>query len=60
MTVPKILYHGTTMLRWAMIKREELLRCNMPKTWKAQENLDGGYVYLTSDILRTGIIDHNL
>lgn len=50
MRIPKILYHGTTMLRWAMIKRDGLLRCNMPKTWEAQEYLDGGYVYLASDI----------
>ena len=50
MTVPKVLYHGTTMLRWAMIKRDRLLRCNMPKTWKAQEYLDGGHVYLAFDI----------
>ena len=52
MTVPKVLYHGTTMLRWAMIKRDGLLRCDMPKTWKAQEflGIDTGYVYLASDI----------
>ena len=49
MTVPNVLYHGTSMLRWAMIKRDGLLRCNVPKTWEAQDYLDGGYVYLTTD-----------
>ena len=32
-----------------MIKRDGLLRCNMPKTCEAQENLDGGYVHLATN-----------
>lgn len=51
MRVPKILYHGTTVLRWNFIKREGLLRCNMSKSYEALEYLDleKERVYLTTD-----------
>jgi len=52
MRVPKILYHGTTVLRWNFIKREGLLRCNMSKSFEAEETLgfSSGYVYLTTSL----------
>jgi hypothetical protein len=50
MITPEILYHGTTMLRWYMIQKDGLLRCNMPKSFQAEELFGSGYVYLTSDI----------
>ena len=49
MRVPKILYHGTTVLRWSFIKENGLLRSNMPKSYEAEEYLPKGYVYLTTD-----------
>jgi hypothetical protein len=51
MRVPKILYHGTTVLRWGFIKREGLLRSNMSKSFEGEECLgfSSGYVYLTTD-----------
>ena len=50
MRVRKILYHGTTMLRLDMIKKDGLLRCNMPKSFEIEESFDinKGYVYLSS------------
>jgi hypothetical protein len=52
MKVPKILYHGTTALRWSFIKKDGLLRCNMPKSYEAEEILgfSTGYVYLTTNL----------
>ena len=50
MKTPEILFHGTTMLRWDMIQKEGLLRCNMPKSFQAEELFGSGYVYLTNDI----------
>ena len=51
MRVPKILYHGTTVLRWGFIKRDGLLSSNMSKSFEAEESLGLiiGYVYLTTD-----------
>lgn len=53
MNQPKILYHGTTMLRWSMIKKDGLLRCNMPKYWKPLEYLasEKGYVFLSPNTI---------
>jgi hypothetical protein len=52
MRVPKILYHGTTVLRWGFIKREGLLRCNMARSYEAEELLgfNTGLVYLGNDL----------
>jgi len=49
MRVPKIIYHGTTMSRWGMIKKDGLLRCSMPKSFEAEEWFTKGYVYFTTD-----------
>ncbi len=49
MKVSKILYHGTTMARWSMIKKGGLLRCSMPKSFDAEEFFTKGYVYFTTD-----------
>jgi len=50
MRVPKILYHGTTVLRWGFIKRDGLLSSNMSKSFEGEEYLNTGYVYLTTDV----------
>lgn len=44
MRVPKILYHGTTALRWNFIKKQGLLRSDTKNSgWNT------GYVYFTPD-----------
>jgi hypothetical protein len=52
MRVPKILYHGTTKLRWEFIKKDGLLRSDLSKAIEAEELLawNTGYVYLCSDL----------
>jgi len=52
MRVSKILYHGTTVLRWSFIKRNGLLSSNMSKSFEADEylGLNTGYVYLTTNV----------
>ena len=52
MRVRKILYHGTTMLRLDMIKKDGLLRCNMRKSLEAEESLalNKGYVYFATNL----------
>jgi hypothetical protein len=51
MRVPKILYHGTTVLRWGFIKREGfcVVTC---KSYGAEELLgfNTGFVYLTNEL----------
>lgn len=52
MRVRKILYHGTTVLRWNFIKKEGLLRCNMPKSFERGSFERGEWlhnVYLTAE-----------
>lgn len=52
MRVPKILYHGTTGLRWQFIKDNGVLRSDMPKfdSLQARIGWNVGYVYLTTDL----------
>lgn len=56
MRVPKILYHGTTRLRWQYIKENGVLRSDLPKADSLQARIcwNVGYVYLTSGL--TGAI----
>jgi hypothetical protein len=52
MRVPKILYHGTSMLRWYYIQKDGMLKCNMPKSLKSEEcfSFFKGYLYFVDDI----------
>lgn len=49
MTVPKTLYHGTTMLRWSFIQKDGVLRSNMRKSFEAEDYYLKGYVFLTNN-----------
>lgn len=55
MRVPKILYHGTNVYRWAVIRNDGSLRPDMSKRFDPVTGDDylswkKGYVYLTTDV----------
>lgn len=49
MTTPHILYHGTTILRWALGIDKEGLRGDMPRQFLVDER-HKGYVFLTGSL----------
>ena len=48
MTIPKILYHGTTKLRWKMMKASSIMNSHMPKLYKIDQNIHG-YLFFTDN-----------
>ena len=46
--IPKVLYHGTTMLRYAHIKRDGLMNANIPRFFKRDQENTPGYLYFTT------------
>jgi hypothetical protein len=63
---PKILYHGTTLFRWALIKRDQCMRVDLPKYFKSDEKKSAGYLFFSDDLedaanygLSTTILDLN-
>jgi hypothetical protein len=52
--IPKILYHGTSAVRYAKIKREGMMKCNMPKYYLSDKTI-AGYLFFTDNLKEAAI-----
>lgn len=50
MTIPKVLYHGTTFLRYAMMKKSGKMDSHMPKYYEPDRKKIDGYLFFTDSI----------
>jgi hypothetical protein len=64
--IPKILFHGTTVYRWANIKNDKKMRVDLQKYFRSDEKKSAGYLYFTDDVqdaviygIGTALIDMN-
>jgi hypothetical protein len=50
MGIPKIVYHGTSLFRWAMIKNDRKMCADLPKYFNSDKKKSMGYLFFTTDI----------